>query len=405
MTSLRRLLFAAIALAILAWVGSWLFARQTVRFDLGPGEALVARDGVDAFAVREAAGAWRLYDAAARRRDEGLPLPLGAVDPPCLAADGSAWLLDDTGLSRTAPRAAGGETTRVAPAALLPPGTRLRGLSGETVPVLDAPGDDEARRLLLLLGAAPPAGDTALQLLPLQDAQGPARLPAGASDADLACSPFGPALALRTPRGWEAWTFEPTGAARRLLAEGCAAPGAVFTPDGRALILPGRVSGLWTLSLADGRMSQMAEGNLGLSRRVPYGFAFRGRGEHVRLVAPQWSLDGWLQLCQTHLFGGGRSFVGISFTHHYAVTVSADGRFMAYAQAHFDEAGDAPFEEDLYVVDFDQAVSTVKVATRHGGLPLQGPHFVGRGAALVFLAEGQVQRVELQAPDAGEEDA
>lgn len=396
--TLSRLVLTLAALAFLGWLVSWLFSRHAMRFTLGRGDQLVARDGVDGFAVREAPGLWRLFDAAMRDPADGVPLPAGLSGLPVLSPDGGAWSLLEGGLLRTAGARAGGATVAVLPAGTLPAGAWLAGLAAGEVPVLAAPGAGGGAELSLVL-PAPPDGAPA-RPIPLHDALGPAALPAG---DEVACASAAPAVAVRTARGWEAWTWDAGGAARRVLAEGCTQPGALFTPDGRALIVPGRVAGLWTLSLADGRMAQMAEGNLGLSRRVPPSAAFRGEGEHRVLVAPQWNLDGWLQVYQTHLYGGGRMSFGLSFMHHYGLSLSADGRFMAYCQAAFDEAADAPFEEELFVVDFEQAVSTVAVGARHGGRPHAGPHFVGRGASLVYLADGDVHRIELLPPDPGAE--
>ncbi len=400
--TMRRLLLTLAAVLLLAWVVSWLASRHAMRFTLGRGDQLVAMDGVDGFAVREDDGLWRLFDAAARAPQDGVRLPAGLAGRPVLAPDGSAWSLVDGALLRTAGARAGGATVHVLPDGALPAGARLAGLAAGETPVLALPDVDGLTRLSVLLPAVPDGAPA--RVVELRDALGPAALPAGAVESDVACTPAAPVVALRTARGWEAWSWDAAGAARRVLAEGCDQPGALFTPDGRALVVPGRVAGLWTLSLADGRMAQMAEGNLGLSRRVPPSSAFRGGGEHRRLVAPQWNLDGWLQVYQTHLFGGGRYSFGLSFTHHYGLALSADGRFMAYCQAAFDEASDAPFEEDLFVVDFEESVTTVAVGARHGGQAQQGPHFVGRGASLVYLADGEVQRIEMLPPDPGAEE-
>lgn len=398
--TMLRLALSLAALAFLVWLASWLASRRAMRFTLGHGDQLVARDGVDGFAVREAPGLWRLFDAAAREPGDGVLLPADLDGRPVLAPDGGAWSLADDGLLRTAGPRAGGATVQVLPAGTLPAGVALAGVAEGDVPVLVVPGDAGSAALGLVLPVVP---DGEPCLVALGDAQGPAALPAGAAEADVACTPAAAAAAVCTARGWEAWTWDPAGNARRVLAEGCTQPGALFTPDGRALIVPGRVAGLWTLNLADGRMAQMAEGNLGLSRRVPPSATYRGAGEHVVLVAPQWNLDGWLQVYQSHLFGGGRMSFGLSFMHHYGLALSADGRFMAYCQAAFDEASDAPFEEELFVVDFDQSVSTLAVGARRGGLAHAGPHFVGSGASVVYLADGDVHRIELLPPDPGAE--
>src|SRR5258708_5000983 len=61
-------------------------------------------------------------------------------------------------------------------------------------------------------------GDGGPHVLPLDDAAGPARLPGGASADDVVCAPGGPAVAVRTPLGWEAWRWDESGTARRALA-------------------------------------------------------------------------------------------------------------------------------------------------------------------------------------------
>jgi hypothetical protein len=401
---LRRLILPLLAVAVLAGVVNWLLSKHVVRFRLGPGDEIAGFPGADAFAVREPDGLWRLYDAAAREPDDGVLLPTGLLGRPAIGPDGGAVSLTEAGLLHTTPARFGGSTKCMVPADKLPADARLVGLAAGAVPVLAAPAADGASELVAVLGPAGCNGDGPY-LLSLRDAQGPARLPADAVEADVLCAPGGAAIALRTPRGWEAWRWDESGAMRRALAEGCDRPGAVFTPDARHLIVPGKVDGLWQLALADGRMSLMAEGNFGLSRRVPGATAFRDAGENLRLVAPQWNLDGWLQIYQTHLFGGGRWCMSISFTHHYGVALSADGRFMAYCQAQFDEAGDAPFVEEIFVVDFEESVDTVFVGSRTGGAAHRGPLFVGTGASLVYLADGDVLRIEMLPPGSGGEDS
>ena len=401
---LRRLILPLLALAVLVAVVAWLMSRHVVRFRLGPGEELVGCAGADGFAVCESDGLWRLYDAAARSSDDGVALPTGVLGRPAIGPDGGAFALADGGLLHTAPAHAGGLTRLLIPAQDLPQGARLLGLADGSQPVLAATAADGTRELLVVPGAFAADGDGP-RLLHLHDTQGPARLSGDAGEADVVCSPASAAVALLTPLGWEAWSWDAGGRVRRALAEGCDRKGALFTPDARSLIVPGKVDGLWMLSLADGRMSLMAEGNFGLSARVPASSAFRDRGEHVRLVAPQWSRDGWLQIYQTHVFGGGRWGFGISFTHHYGVALSADGRFIAYCQAQFDEHGQELFVEDLLVVDFEESEATVHVGSRRGGLAHQGPLFVGPGASLVYLADGDVQRIELLPPGSGGEDS
>ena len=391
MQKLRRLLVPLLALAALVWVVQWLMSKREVQFRLGPGVELVARDGVDGFLVREGESAWRLYDARSRSAQDGVAIA-GVVGRPALAEDGGAFVLQAEGLLRVPHVGADVEPWRLA----VPAGASLLGVTGGTQPVLAAPGADGVRELFV------PGSDDdgGVRLVPLQG-PGTAHPPDAATADDVVCAWGAPAVAFCGPRGWEAWTWKEPGSARRCLADGCKRPGALFTPDASALIVPGKVDGLWTLSLNDGQMTMMAEGNLGSSRRVPASAAFRDTGRYTRLVAPGWNLDGWLQIYQTHLFGGGRWGVQIAFTHHYGVAVSQNGRFLAYCQAQFDEQGSEPFEEKLYVMDFEESLGTVSVGSRRGGVPWQGPHFVGSGASLVYLAEGEVLRIELLPPDSG----
>ena len=313
---------------------------------------------------------------------------------PALQADGSAYVLTDEGLRWMHGSEAlmpGGEVLLVIGHDLLPAGCRLEGVVGGDLPLLSAPmsaaGGPAGPRKLLLCEGAPKTPD----LRTVFDAEGEAQLPAGAEPV---LSRNSLAFAFVGARGWEAWSLDSPHLARRVVAEGCARPGAVFTPDGRALVVPGRTDGLWLLGLADGRLDLMADGNLGVSRRVAHAVGFRA--QPPLMVAPGWGLDGWLQIFQTHLSGGGRTAFGTGFMHHYGVVLSPDGNLMVYAQASFDEKSDEPFVEELYAFDFARpGEAAQQLDTRAGGGAAQGPYFVGDKGSLVYIAQGEARRVEL----------
>jgi hypothetical protein len=397
---MRGKIFAFLALVLLAMVVFWLVTKPVVRFTLGPGLELVTSVGVDAFAVREAEGIWRLYDSRARNQSDGLLLPTPVIGRPALQRDGSAYVLTDQGLywmrgiQQVVP---GGEVVKIFSSDELPLGVRLEGVVDGSDPVLSVTSRS-TRRLLICRGG--PITDATLT--PLMDSDGEARLPQTAPGGDplgsaVLCATNANALAFRGEDGWEAWVLGKSVISERVVADGCDSVVAIFTPDGRGLLVEGREAGLWILSLETGRLDFMAEGNLGLSRRVDPAFGFRFEPE--RLVAPTWGLDGWLQIYQTHLGGGGRWAYSVGFLHHYSVAASTTGRFLVYAQAEFDEQGDDPFDEALYVFDFDHpAVAATQLGSRTGGLRGQGPAFIGDGASLVFLADGVTYRSELLIP-------
>ena len=392
--SLRRALIALMALLAIAAGVRWLMSRPVVRFSLGRASALVAAPGVKSFVVREDGDLWRLYGASARQPDDGQLLPGPVLGLPALQADGSVFVLTADGLRwmhGSQPFVPGGEVLLVIAHDLLPADCRLEGVVGGQLPLLSAPvsasaGPTGPRKLLLCEGAPKTP-----ELRNVFDADSEAQLPAQVVPL---LSRDSLAVAFQGERGWEAWSLETPHLARRVVAEGCTKPGAVFTPDGRALIVPGRVDGLWLLGLQDGRLNLMAEGNLGVSRRVEHRVGFRS--QPPVMVAPGWGLDGWLQIFQTHLSGGGRTGFGNSFMHHYGVVLSTGGNLMTYAQASFAEASDTPFVEDLYLFDFAQpGEAAVLLDSREGGGSAQGPYFVGDSGSLVYIARGEAMRAEL----------
>jgi len=390
--TMRGKILAILALVLLALVVKHLVTKPVVRFTLGPGFELVTARGVDGFAVREDDGLWRLYDSRSRSRSDGLLLPTPVIGRPALQKDGSAYVLTDQGLywmhggQQIVP---GGEIVQILPADELPSGARLEGVVNGLEPILSGTSG-ESRKLWICRGG--PITD--VNLYPLMTGEGDARVPEG---SPILCASNRRALAFLGAEGWEAWVLGKNVNSTRFMAEGCDSPAAVFTPDATGLIVEGREDGLWTLSLEDGRVDFMADGNFGLSRRLDPSFGFRFEPE--RLVAPTWGLDGWLQIYQTHLGGGGRWAFSVGFLHHYAVATSLDGRFLVYAQAEFEERGDDAFDEDLYVFDFARPASPATlIGSRTGGMRGQGPAFIGNGASLVFLADGVTYRSELLIP-------
>jgi hypothetical protein len=396
---MRRHLGALVGLAVLAAAVAWLVTRPVVRFSLGGAVSLVAEPGVPTFALQEASGRWRLYSAGARGAQDGLDLPDGVLGRPALQADGSACVLTAEGLSwvhAAHPIVPGGEVVPLLGRDALPDGARLVGMLAGTEPLLAAPAGDGLRLLVCQGGPMRRA-----RLVPIMPRDGDGAVPA---DATLVVSRASRALAFPGAGGWEAWVVDDGGVARRAVADECTDPGAVFTPDGRALIVPGRVGGLWKLDLADGRMNHMAEGNLGISRRVPPSHEFRqvpasAGGMQWVLLAPQWDIEGRLQIYQAHLSGGGRKGLTIGGAHHYGVTLSQEGHLLAYTQSGFDEQGEAPFVEDIYLFDFDSPASAAMLLeSRRGGRAGQGPAFVGDGTSLVFLADGNAVRIDVRTP-------
>jgi hypothetical protein len=360
----------------------------------------VAAPGVATFALQAPSGAWRLHTEGARGPKDGLRLPDGVLGRPVLQSDGSALVLTTTGLSwvrATHPIVPGGEIVQLLARDALPDDTQLVGVLAGKEALLSVPAGEQ-RRLLVCQGG--PLRSAHLVPINLQEG-GECVVPDG---APLIASRVARALAFLGPAGWEAWSVNEGGVATRALAEGCVRPGAFFTPAGDALIVPGRVDGLWRLDLGDCRISLMAEGNLGVSRRVGQSYDFRevpapDGGMQWVMLAPQWDLERRLQLCQTHLSGGGRGGLTIGGVHHYGVSLSRDGRLLAYTQAVFDERSEESFVEDLYLFDFDAPSSAAMLLeSRRGGRADQGPAFIGDGSSLVFLADGDAVRIDVRSP-------
>jgi hypothetical protein len=340
--------------------------------DLGEADQLVGRPGVDRFLLG-GPGGWRALTARAHLPDDAVDLPPGLIGLPALASDGSVLALIDSELVVIANDGA----IRQGPE--LPPSSvgsnwELIGVDAADRPVL-ACQTNAGRRLLVV----ETEGDGWLQIAGQDSYASP---PAG---ADVLLSTKRRALAHPGEAGWEVWLFDEF-PARRLIAMECTGSSAVFSPLGDALIVDGRTDGIYRLELASGQISFMAAGNLGHSQRVPFSAGFRG--DPVLMVAPVRDSEGYLQIVQTHLSGGGRYGISTGAVHHYGVTASQAGRYLAYCQASFDEEGDGTIDESLYLFDFDVGRAVFSFE-RAGGRKTAGPQFIGTGPTLVYIADGR----------------
>jgi len=400
---MRRLLtfLAVLVLAAAVW---WIVRPPVALDDLGPAMRLVTRDGVPLILVGDAAGDWRALPQSARTPEDGYLLPPGLRGRPFLDAQGGVVALHAHGVVRLVEGKPELEmplpdvlrvddaSPGMTPAAPRAPGreVQLVGLDAADEPVLlwQSP---EGSRLFVRVRIADD-----WRLLELPDGE-PAS-PVGGPGARLVLSPAQRALAFLGRDGWEAWLYETT-PVRRRVASGCSGAQALFTPDGAALVLDGKVKGLWRLELEEDTLHFMAEGNLGHHERIPFSAGFRqiptddSPGIATLMVAPQSDYQGFLQIVQTHLSGGGRWSFGGGFLHHYEPAVSPDGRWLTYVQAQLDAD---VLDEELYLFDFEHPDRpALALARRTGGRPGQGPAFVGDGSVLVFIARGRVQRFEV----------
>ena len=387
MRRLQSLLAWLLPLLVLAGVVWWLASKPVVRYSLGPADELIAETGIETFLLKVPDAGWSVHTLASRTAADGRPLPRDVIGRPALLATGSVVALTPAGLlwvrvgNVIVP---GGEQVPLCPADMLPEGVVLEGTIGGRDALLSSPVGT-GRRLFICPGS--PTSKPVLY--PVMDRQGPALVPAG---APLLLAQTARSLAFVGPEGWEGWTLSESGFAERAVALGCTKPGAIFTPDGKQLIVPGKVDGIDLLNLEEDRKSLMCGGNIGVSRRVPQSWAFRQ--DPLRLVTPQWDLDGWLQIAQIHVPGPSSVFSS-GGSQHYGVAMSQDGRTLAYVQAAFDEASDDSFVEDLYLFGFDR-VDAEQIDSREGGRPLQGPCFVGTQSALVYVAGGEAIRIDIQ---------
>lgn len=395
---MRRLL-TLLALAVLAAVIWWLTRPPVDVTELGPGARLVTRDGSGFFIVGNAASQWRVIPAEADSRGDTYPLPEGLRGWPAIDSKGNVHALHEENVVCLRK----GAFLR---SVELPSGTRP-GRGGEARPIasqrLTLVGTDAADEPVLMW--ASPAGprlfvrDTVDDSWRMLVADGAEAQPLpGLDRSQLLLAPGRRALAFLGSEGWEAWLYG-SGPIVRRVAEGCDGPQASFSPDGQALVVDGKVKGLWRLEMDDETLRFMAEGNLGHHERIPFAVAFRemesGDESSTVMVAPQRDAHGYLQIFQTHLSGGGRWSLGGGNVHHYAPTVSPDGRLLAYVQAEFDDhSSEAPLE-DLYLMPLDQPErGAIHLDGRRGGRPGQGPVFVGDEHTLVYIADGRVKRLE-----------
>lgn len=388
MRRLRSLLAWLVPLLVLVGVVWWLATKPVVRYSLGPADELIAEPGIDSFLLRVPDAGWSVHTVASRTAADGRPLPGDVIGRPALLSSGSVIALTPEGLlwvrvgTMIVP---GGEQVLLCPRDVLPDDVVLEGTIGGKDALLSSPVGT-GRRLFICPGS--PTSTPALY--PVMDREGPALVPAG---APLLLAREARAVAFLGPEGWEAWTVSEAGFAERAVAFECTRPGAIFTPDGRGLIVPGKVNGIDLLRLDENTKSLMCGGNIGVSRRVPQSWAFQTNP--LRLYTPQWDLDGWLQIAQIHVPGPSSNF-NMGGSHHYGVAMSKDERTLAYVQAVFDEEGDQPFAEDVYLFGFDRVDSGAEqIDSREGGRPLQGPCFIGEHSALVYLAGGEAIRIDI----------
>ncbi len=396
-----------VAVVVVVLVLAWLFApRGPVVTVLGPAERLITRDGVATFVVGRPGGVWEVLDDTASAEDTGRALLTDVVGRPAIHPSGDVVLLTSVGLQCWSD----GGLTLLCERAALPDDARLSGVAGDALIVLQHDFVDGSHRL----STARFEGGSLQPLVPLVHSGGAPVVVS--AEAGLLVSRFGAAVAFRGEDGWEAWTFAPVGlddpgkapgpraagahasqdSPARVVAEGLSTQ-AVFAPDGVHLVVEDPlppVGSLKLLSMKDGGLAFMSHGNLGHSRRVPDSHAFRG--DPVLLVNPRWHRNDHLQIFSHHFLGGGQLQFKIAFLHHYAVSISEDGRWMSYCQSDFDEDGDDAFVEDLYVLDFGEpSRGASHLGRRAGGRADVGPRFIGSRPVLVSVMDGELQLVRL----------
>lgn len=393
---MRRLLVIAATL-LLVMVGVWLASKPIARFSLGPGEVLIARPGVDRLLVGDGAGRWTAFTSQARDASEGVDLG-PVVGRPAIDDEGSVWFLEGPNLVRWSPAH---RTTfgRIPDDWVLLAAPRHWSLifaleleDGFLAPVHLKPGTTSIPSTNEARGRPISAMGEAGRVAP--------RIPDG---SEVVVSPWSSAFAFIGEDGWEVWSHDTEvtdslQAWTRVVARDHRKPRAVFAPDGEQLILEGKVKGLWLLSLSDGRLEFMGDGNLGASRRVQNTMDFVRHPAPV-LFTGQWTLDRRLHVTSSHLGGGGRYQPKVGLFHDYSPALSWDGGLLVYCQSEFDEQGDAPFDEALYSMDRTKRDQpAVYVDDRTGGRPDQGPLFVGASQAFVYVADGEVRGVAFHRP-------
>lgn len=361
-----------VAAGILVAAIWWLTLPGMAPVDLGAADQLVGRPGAERFLLQGPDG-WRVLTTSARSPDDALDLPKGIKGRPALASDGSVLALIGGALVVMA------KDGEILPGPDMPPSSvgsnwELIGVDAADRPVLAC--ETEAGRRLLVVETE---SEGWLQIA----TQGSFASPP--SPADVLLSATRQALAYRGESGWEVWLFDDL-PARRLVARQCSGSSAVFSPLGDALILDGRTDGIYRLEFESGQVNFMAKGNLGHSEFVPFSAGFRG--DPMLMVAPVRDAEGYLQIVQTHLSGGGRYGISTGAVHHYGVTASHGGRFLAYCQASFDEDEGGTIAETLYLFDFEVGRAVFSF-DRAGGQETAGPRFVGTAPTLVFVADGR----------------
>ncbi|GJM21573.1 MAG: hypothetical protein DHS20C15_14880 [Planctomycetota bacterium] len=370
-----RTLSLLLAVAVLVGCVLWLTAPPSVRSaDEGAALRVIGCSGARGLLVERAPGRWEWRrEPVGATQPTWLALPDTPLGLPRLDSAGRVHWLGDTGVALFR----GEGDPEWCPPPLEARGTlQLVGVDHDNQPVLreeHAEGD----RLFVRTEA--------LGWILLSEPAGRAAVPA---DSHVLLHEHRAALAFRGAEGWEAWLHDAV-PARRLVARRRRGDDAVFTPDGRALIVEGIVDGLDRLELDESHMRFMADGNFGDSSRVPFSAGIRG--DPPLLASVMHDTQGFLQVIQTHLGGGGRHQFTTGQLQHYLPRVSPSGRWLSYAQADFELQGDDAFREDLYLFDFDgQGRPARLLGSRSGGHPHQGPLFLGDGGRLAWIADGRL---------------
>jgi hypothetical protein len=378
----------------------WLARAPFVVADLGPGTHLVTRAGLEFVLVGNAAAEWRVVFTEGDSKDGGYALPAGLRGWPALDSKGDIHALHGEqvvclrkgAFFKSVELPSESKTGRIG---------KARSVDAEHVKLVGTDAADQP--VLMWLSPGGPrlfvrdVDNESWQLLAVGDDE--AQPIAGIKRDQLLLAPGRRAVAFPGRDGWEAWLYG-SGPVVRRIAEECRGPQAAFSPGGDALIVDGKVKGLWRFEMEEGTLRFMAEGNLGHHDRIPFSVAFRelepGDESTMVMAAPQRDLHGHLQIFQTHLSGGGRWSLGGGSVHHYAPAFSEDGQLLSYVQADFDDSSsDAPFE-DIYLMNLAAPQrGAMHLASRRGGRPGQGPVFVGDGHALVYIAGGRVKQVKL----------
>jgi hypothetical protein len=354
----------------------------------GPADELLAEPGVETFLLHVPETGWCVHTLASRAATDGRPLGADVIGRPALLSSGSVVALTPRGLEwRRVGNVIvpGGEQALLCTRDMLPDDVALEGTIGGKDALLSSPYQD-GRRLFLVPGSPL----TKPALYPVADREGQALVPAG---APLILARAARALAFLGQDGWEAWTLSDTGLAERAVAAGYTKPGAIFTPDGRSLIFPGKVDGIFPAHARRRKVNLMCGGNIGVSERVApeLGLPHRTR---CALVTPPWDLDGWMQIAHSPRPRGPRA------TSRWAATTLWCGhvpgrRTLAYVQATSTRRPTSPSSRTSTCSTSSASRRAPRqIDSRDGGRPLQGPCFIGEHSALAYLAGGEAIRIE-----------